>query len=287
MGNWIRLLLPTEFIFIGFVLISTLILFFTERTIDFPLDDLKGFPWKSILGLTLGGILLKKRREKTVSILSLLRILLPFILIILVYPLVPALIQAMGRGDQDPFLHAMDRFLFFNQDPLLLMENWITWPVSEWMAFCYSSYGFILLTLIFWLFLQPDLNPLKQLILELTLCLTLGYLGYIFFPAIGPIYTQTFMNPIELKWMDSYKQVLMDQTRIDRDCFPSLHTAISLLMLIRFRVHFNRIFPYVALVLITIPLACVYLRYHYVVDVLFGCLLVAAVRIISKRMIIF
>lgn len=285
MGKWIRFLNPSELTLILFVLVSSFVLLLSDKPLHLPLDDLRAFPWKSILGLTIGGIILKKRREKTIRMQELLRTLLPFILIILVYPLVPALIHAVGRVDQDHILQETDRFIFFNHDPQRLIEPFINGPLSEWMAFCYSSYGFFLLTLVFWLFLNPDLRPLKKLIFDLTLCLTLGYLGYILFPAIGPIYTQTFSTPIELNWMESYKQVLMDQTRIDRDCFPSLHTALTLVMLGHFKLHFKKVFPYLAIVLITIPFACIYLRYHYFVDVLAGILLFGLIRMTSLKIV--
>jgi membrane-associated phospholipid phosphatase len=259
-----------------FILISSIACLIAPGKISIPWHQFEVYPWKSFLFFFLFALLLKKRREKNLRFKDGFLRILPFFSMILFYPIIPAIIQAFGRNDQDTFLHALDLKLFGGQDPLVLLQPWINAPTSEWMAFCYSSYGFLLLILLFWLFLKPDFKNFDRFVFELVLTLCIGYFGYALFPAIGPIYSQNFSTPIELQLMKDFKEATMDQTRIDRDCFPSLHTAITLVVGFHYHLNFKKIFRYILPILISIPFACIYLRYHYVVDVIAGLILGAS-----------
>ena len=74
----------------------------------------------------------------------------------------------------------------------------------------------------------------------------------------------------------------MDVTRLTFDCFPSMHTACTALMAWVAWRYARRLFFWILPVVISMPFACVYLRYHYVVDVLAG-LVVASVAIALDR----
>ncbi len=285
MRNPLRILKPSELVLIAFILISTFFTIIAPGSVQIPWYQYEVYPWKAFLFFFAVALALKKRREKNLRVMNGFRHILPFFTTILLYPIIPAMIEAFGRPDQDTFLHNLDQKIFFGQDPLQLLQPLINSPTSEWMAFCYSSYAFLLLILIFWLFLKPDMKTFDRFIFELTLTLCIGYLGYALIPAIGPIYTQNFSIPIDLVYMKSFKEVTMDRTRIDRDCFPSLHTAVTLLVGIHYRLNFRKVFPYILPILITIPISCVYLQYHYVSDVLAGLILAGMVYWLGKRVI--
>ena len=72
------------------------------------------------------------------------------------------------------------------------------------------------------------------------------------------------------------KEQLMDRTRVPRDCFPSLHTGASLVLLWGAYRSSPRLFWLLCPIVLSIPLACVYLRYHYAVDdIIAGAVLAA------------
>lgn len=75
----------------------------------------------------------------------------------------------------------------------------------------------------------------------------------------------------------------MDATRITWDCFPSMHTCCTMLMgWIAFR-HVRKLFWWLLPMIVSMPLACVYLRYHYVVDVLAGLALAVVMAKVTPR----
>ena len=117
-----------------------------------------------------------------------------------------------------------------------------------------------------------------------TCTLAIGYASYTFFPVKGPMFMQTFNIPLDLYYMKDFKALYMDRPRIDRDCFPSLHTAVSLVLLYQAKKNLKPLFWTFLPIVICIPMACVYLRYHYVVDVLAGIGLTFFVIFFTKWM---
>jgi membrane-associated phospholipid phosphatase len=100
---------------------------------------------------------------------------------------------------------------------------------------------------------------------------------------VGPLFVETFEKNLDLYYTGWLKDQLMDRTRVPRDVFPSLHTAASLILLWASWRHLPRFTRFLAPVVLSIPLACVYLRYHYVTDVLAGIALTAAVAFGTAR----
>lgn len=235
-----------------------------------------------ILGIFLVSIyFLTKKNQLSFSVtFKKIRILIPFFVIVYLYPFVPLIINTgthPGVNDQDALLAQIDYKLFFNHDPLLLMQSWITPTLSELMAFAYSLYGPMFALVFGVIYLNDDERGAEEMIYMSTLALAIGYACYTLVPARGPLFTQKFDVSLEIYYMKEFKQLLMDQPRIDRDCFPSLHTALSLITLYSAWKYVRKVFWIVFPFSILVPIACVYLRYHYVIDVLAGIFLVLAI----------
>ena len=125
------------------------------------------------------------------------------------------------------------------------------------------------------LFLKKEVEIHQRFAFTICLTLGLGYFGYALVPAQGPMYTQTFQTPLDLYYLQEIKQALMDHTRIERDCFPSLHTAITCVCAFSAWRYLRPLFWLFLPMTLTIPIACIYLRYHYVSDVIGGFMLAA------------
>ena len=193
--------------------------------------------------------------------------------LICVYPWMTLILKSAPSADVDSSLAAIDRFLFSGVNPMRIMERIHSDLMSDWMAFCYTLYGLYVTWVIAVLFLREDQRGLKNASVILSLVFVIGYVGYTLFPALGPMYTQKFPFDLHFEYMGQLKTELMDKPRIDRDCFPSLHTAITFVVSwIAWR-EIRAIFWIFLPITLTMPFACVYLRYHYVADVLAGTIL--------------
>ncbi len=214
---------------------------------------------------------------------SLLAEVLPCFLMVLAYPFVPLMIRTSGRADFDPALLRMDQWIFGGVNPHFWisahMQPWLT----EWFAFCYSLYGALILAVFGLLILSDRREGLRQFVFRFTLLLAIGYMCYALVPVQGPVFTLVFPEPMDLRYLHGVKEALMDRARIERDCFPSLHTALTGLAWGTLLSHSRRLAWALSPLAFTVPVACIALRYHYVVDVLAGGVLVLGVFRINKK----
>jgi membrane-associated phospholipid phosphatase len=112
----------------------------------------------------------------------------------------------------------------------------------------------------------------------------LSFIGYIFFPAIGPRFTLSHLQTVPLEggfFSDLVRDLLNAIEHNKRDCMPSGHTQIALMVLFLARRYEKTIFYFFLPVVCGLILSTVYLRYHYVIDLIagtalaIGCLLIA------------
>jgi hypothetical protein len=115
--------------------------------------------------------------------------------------------------------------------------------------------------------------------------MTIGFALYLAVPAIGPKYTLTgsYTRTLEGGPMTAVNTVVMDALRANRDVFPSLHVALSGLVLL----YAWRASRPLALVLVPFVLgnwvSTIYLRYHYLVDVAAAWVLIPVVYYPIRR----
>jgi membrane-associated phospholipid phosphatase len=204
---------------------------------------------------------------------STLRDWAPPVLLTLAYGMLGGVLAKTGIPDQDAHLAAIDRFFFLGHNPVWELQRIACRPVSEWMAFSYYAYAPLFPLTFGLLFAQKDQRGFHELALAITLGLALGFLGYTLVPAMGPAFTQTFQVSLDDYYFKWVKEQLMDRYRVPRDCFPSLHTCVSLIFLWAARKHLRPYFWCILPIVLSIPVACMYLRYHYFVDLLAGALL--------------
>lgn len=224
-------------------------------------------------------------RRQAFRAIDALRDWLPPALLVFGYSVMQQVLDIPLWRDLDPEMAAIDRFLFFGHDPVRALQAIIWAPLSEWLAFCYAFYA-ALFPLVFGIVRATGgVRALRELALAITLCMGIGLITYSLVPVVGPMFFTPFEVPIDAHYVQSLKEALMDRTRIPRDCFPSLHTANTLLLcwaVFRYsRRWFWLLLPFAA----SIPFACVYLRYHYVIDVLAGAALAAGVVALVKRIL--
>lgn len=208
----------------------------------------------------------------------------PILFIVLIYQSLGNLIQHL-QPDIDPWLIRID-FLIFGVHPTLWMEKWIVPWFTDIMSLAYLSYYFLPVVLIAVLYMKGRRVEFHQCIFVLTFGYYVSFIGYILFPAIGPRYTLTDLYSIPLKasfLTDFVKETLNALEHNKRDCMPSGHTQIVLMVLYlahRYeRILFYLFFPIVC----GLILSTVYLRYHYVIDLFAGALFAVGCILLGPR----
>lgn len=209
----------------------------------------------------------------------------PILFVILTYQSLGNLIQYLWP-DIDPYLIRID-FSIFGVHPTVWLERWITPWLTDLLSLAYLSYYFLPVILIVMLYFKKRRREFDQAIFILTFGYYLSFIGYILFPAIGPRFTQAHLYtvPLEGSWItDFVRDTLNTLEHNKRDCMPSGHTQIALMVL--FLSHrYERILFYLFLpIVFGLIFSTVYLRYHYVIDLMAGSVFAIASICVATRL---
>ena len=190
------------------------------------------------------------------------------------------LLPASRTVTRDHFLHAVDLFLF-RVEPAVAWDAWVTPSRTEWFSFFYFSYFMLLAVHVLpMIFFERRRRVLSEFALGMVCVYCVGQVVYILVPAFGPYQSLVFEHRLEGGFWWSLVQSgasAIDETR-RTDVFPSLHTAGPMfLTLLSFRhrkkIPFRFTWPVMAFFTSQIMLATLYLRWHYLIDVVAGVLL--------------
>jgi membrane-associated phospholipid phosphatase len=195
----------------------------------------------------------------------------PILFIIVIYESLGDLIQHL-QPDVDPRLIQID-FSIFGVQPTLWMEQWIVPWLTDVLSLAYLSYYFLPVALIVVLYLKGCAAELDRSVFVLVFGYYVSFIGYILFPAVGPRYAITHLYSIPLEGSfitDFVKDTLNALEHNKRDCMPSGHTQIVLIVLYLAHRYEKLLFYLFVPIVCALILSTVYLRYHYVIDLFAG-----------------
>jgi membrane-associated phospholipid phosphatase len=135
------------------------------------------------------------------------------------------------------------------------------------------------------LFLQMgNLRAFRDTLLSWWLAIAIGWIGYVLVPAIGPQYTlrHTYVRPV----FDVEPILRRGTEYLDRATFPSLHTGFSVtVLLLVWRYSSNWVVRIAFTIWVSgIVFTTMYLRFHYVVDVIAGVALAMLAAHLGPRL---
>jgi len=195
----------------------------------------------------------------------------PILFIIVIYESLGDLIQHL-QPDVDPWLIQID-FSIFGVQPTLWMEQWIVPWLTDILSLAYLSYYFLPVVLVVVLYLKGRTADLDRSFFVLAFGYYVSFIGYILFPAVGPRYAMTHLYSVPLEGSfitDFVRDTLNALEHNKRDCMPSGHTQIVLIVLYLAHRYEKFLFYLFLPVICALILSTLYLRYHYVIDLLAG-----------------
>jgi len=193
--------------------------------------------------------------------------------VLIVFNSLGVLIASIHPTTCDARLIAVDHALF-GVHPTVWLERLITPLLTDLLQFAYISYYFIPLGLGVVLIARGRFVAFEQVLFGILLCFYLSYIGYLFFPAIGPRFTLSQLQTRDLQFspfIAAIQDTLNALEKNKTDAFPSGHTAVSLLSLFyAWQEREKKLFAALIPVVTGLIISTVYLRYHYVIDVIAG-----------------
>lgn len=148
---------------------------------------------------------------------------------------------------------------------------------ADILSLCYWTYFPMPILLGVAVYRRGDLAAFRETATVLFVGWYLSYFGYFLVPAVGPHLVVEGARAPELSgwlWADALHRLLLTLELETPDAFPSGHTLVTILTLLLAWRHARRVFWTILPFSSGLVLATMYLRYHYVVDVVAGVLLV-------------
>ncbi len=256
-SNWVLGLLLFAFFFALFVLLSVLAVnLFREK--DLPIF-----------------------RDHVRKIFMYARIFLVCILILVIYENLQSVIHIISPIDRDSDLIHYD-LVFFN---FSVLNNWlqnIASPyLTELMNLVYLSFFFYIPILAVYFYINDKKSETLRFVTIITIIFFLGYVFYLLVPAVGPeLYLNgKFQKDLEGVLMNNVSVGLLNLNNAARNCFPSLHVACTFAYLYVAYRNSKYLFCTLLPIIILLWVSTIYLRQHYLIDVVFafpftiGCIL--------------
>jgi membrane-associated phospholipid phosphatase len=200
----------------------------------------------------------------------------PFLVILLMYySLWGDATHFLVTRDRDAGLIALDQRLFGCQASLAL-QRFISPPLTAWMQFAYIFHLLNIPIVACYIYVRRERARFREMMCGLIVIFFFGLLGYVLVPAIGPVYTLRDQYTVALTQsleVFTRQMEFMDFARIQRDVFPSMHTAVSFIVWLYAYRNSRRLFLLLAPFILSLWVSTVYLRYHYLIDVVAGLVL--------------
>jgi membrane-associated phospholipid phosphatase len=207
------------------------------------------------------------------------------------YFVLASVLPHVSQRTFDAQLRAFD-LAVFGVEPAVAFDVLVSPATTEWFAFFYYSYFWLLALHVFpMLFFGKQQRLVSEMGLGLVAVFCVGQSLYMAVPAFGPYraFPELFTQPLPSSGLFmSIVLAVVAKGGAQLDVFPSLHTAGPLYLAL-FCVRHRRLMPYrvtwpiVAFFVANIILSTMFLRWHYLVDVVAGALLAVAVFVLVPR----
>jgi hypothetical protein len=202
------------------------------------------------------------------------------------------LLPIVNSSSLDAQLSRIDEHVL-HFEPSLFMDRFVSSATTEWFAFFYFGYFCLLASHVLpMVFGSRRTSLLAEFALGMIIVYATAHTLYMVVPGYGPVryladrYQHTLPSGV---WFDAVLNAVQSGGA-QKDIFPSLHTAGPVfLSLFSFRhrdkLPFKYTWPFVAFFSANIVIATMFLRWHYLIDVIAGLALSTGGTLLAARVV--
>jgi len=209
----------------------------------------------------------------------------PLFLCLAAYEALHDLTPVLRPHVDDALLVRSDNFLFRGDVDRWLDDHLASITMTHFMTFCYLTYAFAGPIYAGIQYYRGRYRAFHDFALAITITAFIGYAGYLLLPAVGPYMFQPDLYPDPLPgWGHGGLLDLIAKMKGEaRDCFPSLHTAMTTVALVSMWRDARKLFWLYLPIGLGLFLSTMYLRVHYATDVLAGFATAAIALLLAPR----
>lgn len=171
----------------------------------------------------------------------------------------------------DPYLVRFEELIFTIQPSLefskLIPSQWF----SELMHFGYFSYYLIIFGVPFLYYLQVR-DKFERTMFIIMLSFSFYYIIFFLLPSIGPqFYFNANLSSVPEGFLfEKIMNVIIDMAETPTGAFPSSHVGVAIIIVILTFKDFRKHLTYLIPIVIILILSTVYIKAHYVIDIIAG-----------------
>lgn len=173
----------------------------------------------------------------------------------------------------------------FGQHPSVWLQSSLHPFFTEIFEWSYLSYYFLPLAVPVVLYLSKKNDRISEYLTIVLSAFYLSYFGNLIFPAYGPRFflAHLYTEPFHGLWLaEGIQHTLNNMEKIQLDAFPSGHAMIIFILMYYTYKHVRKLFWGILPICVALVISTVYLRLHYVVDIVAGLILTIIVIWILK-----
>jgi membrane-associated phospholipid phosphatase len=245
--------------------------------------------WKILAPIHLGLMAmifgLALAREKKIRVLSLISHWYPTLLFLFFFEEIGLIVHAIFPGWFDEYLIRAD-YALFDAHPTVWIEQFSSYWLTEYMQLVYTSYFLLTIGLGAHLWLKGKQREFAVFMASTCAAYYLNYVIFVLFPIESPHHTLKALQTAELAGgpFTAFINLLEKHGRVHGGAFPSNHVAGSVVVLISAWRFARRHAYWLTPLVLSICVATIYGRYHYVMDVLAGAVMAAVGCWIGARL---
>jgi membrane-associated phospholipid phosphatase len=226
--------------------------------------------------------------SRWLTAVAFLRTMLPFVMCIAVYTNLHDTVRYVNPHDVHAQIAAVEQWIFGGQ-PVIWAERYITPARTEFFNLFYANFYLVAPSVVMLLWFRGRTVAARRVLLGVILCFYVGYVLYIVFPAAPPrlyfgsigLFTVTLRGGPITNFQEALIGLMPNHAA--RAAFPSLHSAVSCLSLYYAWKYCRWFFPILLTFVAGLLVSTVYLRHHWVVDLIAGALLVPFIIWLTPR----
>jgi membrane-associated phospholipid phosphatase len=284
--RWIAMLNVADRLTLAYLTYSTALILICRSNIG---------PWETLAPIHIGLIAmilgLAYARDRKIRVLETISYWYPTLLFLFFFEEIGFIVHAIYPGWFDEYLIRAD-YALFGVHPTVWIEQYSGYWLNEYIQLVYTSYFLLTLGLGVALWRRGRRKEFEIFLASTCAAYFLCYVIFVWFPIESPYHTLRHLQQVELTGgpFTALINLIEKHGRVHGGAFPSAHVAGSVVTLISaYRFH-RRLAIWLTPLILSICLATVYGRYHYVMDVfagaaaaVIGCLVAAYFHSASRR----
>jgi membrane-associated phospholipid phosphatase len=241
----------------------------------------------------------KAKLKNKFSLLKLVRFWYPMIAILYIFKEIYLLVRPINPNDCDLALINIDYWMF-GVNPTVWIYRFANPVITEFLQIIYSLYYLVIPAYGIEIYIKKRYGDFQFSVFVLFIGFYTAYALYLIFPAVGPRFHLHNFYSIDSElpglFLTKLLRVILNfgesipagavnpQDYVQRDAMPSLHAEIAILLAYLSKKLKLKSFYFYLPYCLLMMLATVYLRYHYVIDLIAGAALALVAVWIGKLM---